>query len=167
MLSLDRFLYVKYPLKYNKIVTIKRTIALIVVCWLISMSISVLPLFNVGLIDFNNLIAACSTAIDVKQENIYFWIVIIGVSVVPICILMITNIWILCIMKKNISNGYHRSLLNAYTLTNRRPSLFLKIEDENKRKQLRMTQIFGAIFGINILLGGFFPNTQLFQIPNA
>ena len=64
---------------------------------------------------------------------------------------MVTNIWMLCIMRKNVSMGYHRSLLNANTFMNRRPSIFLKIEDENKRKQLRMTQIFGAIFVINII----------------
>ena len=150
LLSLDRLLYVKRPLKYAKTVTVRRTILILLFCWLLSFLLSSLPLFGVGLIDFGDLLAACSVGYDLSAEDpdyVYFLSMIAGICVVPMCVLLVSNIWLLCIIRKKISKGYHRSILDASASS----SLTLRIIDENKQKHLRLTQIFGVIFMTSIV----------------
>ena len=77
LLSLDRFLYVKKPLQYQNIVTLKRVIAILVLCWLVFTAFSILPVFGVGLVNFEEAIAACVLTWAVKGLNIhyvYYWV---------------------------------------------------------------------------------------------
>lgn len=61
-----------------------------------------------------------------------------------------TNIWMLCIVKKGLSRGFHRAVRNSVG-PGGRPSLTIQLKDKYRRNQIRLLQIFGAIFCADIL----------------
>ncbi len=151
LLSLDRFLYVKYPLKYEKIVTIKRTVAALIVCWLVT---TVLTFLGIEFVKFNHYSALCHASYssgDSYLQILYFWLLTIGLCCLPIPIIIVCNIGMLYIIRRNISRGYHRSILNNPS-GYRRPSFILRMKEEKQHRQLRLTQIFGTIFIVNIII---------------
>ena len=44
LISVDRFLYIKKPLHYNMIVTIKKTLVAVLLLWMFSILVSIPPL---------------------------------------------------------------------------------------------------------------------------
>ena len=53
LMSIDRFIYLKRPLRYAEIVTPRRTLAAIISAWLLCIAISIPPLVGFGEIRFN------------------------------------------------------------------------------------------------------------------
>ncbi len=154
LLSLDRLVYTKRPLRYESVVTMRRVIIIILIVWFFSFFLSSLPLFGIGLIDFGDLLGACSIGYELAGgeglDYIYFLFIVAGLCFIPVCILVVSNIWLLCIIRRNISKGYHRAVLNTSSHVSS-PSLLLRINDRNREKHLRLTQIFGVIFLVNII----------------
>ena len=110
LLSLDRFLYVKKPLQYQNIVTLKRVTAILVLCWLVITAFSILPVFGVGLVIFTEVLSACVLTWGVKGLNIhyvYYWVFVVCACLTSVTIFVITNIWMLCIMRKSLKKGLH------------------------------------------------------------
>ncbi len=111
-----------------------------------------LPLFKAG-ISFHSVLFSCnlgtyytiSRGPDRVSGFIYLSLFFAGAYVVPYGILMVTNIWMLCIMKRSISKGYHREVLNN-SGPGRRFSLVAQLEDKHKRNQLRLMHLFCALF---------------------
>ena len=153
LLSLDRFLYVRVPMRYEKIVTTKRVILVLTLCWFVFMLFSLLPLLGIGTIGFSQVISTCAIKASSMGPNIkylYLWMYVAVACFVPIIILLVTNIWMLCIVKKGISKGFHRAVRNSLGQGGR-PSLTIELKDKYKRNQIRLLQIFGAIFCANII----------------
>ena len=148
LLSLDRFLYVKKPLNYNSIVTVKRVVAILTLCWVLFIAFSILPVFGVGFIAFAHVLSMCAIgffSVGPNNYYIYYWINIISASIIPTTIFLFINAWILCIMRKSISSGYLRAKRNSrgrYGVTTN--------DSQAKRKHamdnIRLIQIFGALF---------------------
>ena len=147
LLSLDRFLYVKKPLKYEKIVTVKRVSVVLLICWLLFTVFSLLPIFGVGQIALGEVVSTCTVSFDFetmqdsRTNYVYLLVFIMGASILPAIILIVTNIWMLCIIRISIMKGYHRATENS----GNRGSLNLLV-----RKHIRLVQVFGAIFCANI-----------------
>ena len=59
-LSLDRFLYVKKPLKYEQIVTVKRIGLILAISWVLFGVFSLLPLLGIGEIFLTNVVSTCT-----------------------------------------------------------------------------------------------------------
>ena len=72
LLSLDRFLYVKKPLKYEEIVTVKRVVVVLVACWLLLIIFCLLPAFGVGKIALNTVVSTCTITISYYGPNLTF-----------------------------------------------------------------------------------------------
>ena len=150
LLSLDRFLYVKKPLQYQNIVTLKRVSAILALCWLVFTAFSILPVFGIGVVHFVQVLPACVLNFEERGLNIhntYYWVFHVGACITPVTILLITNTWMLCIMKKSIRNGYARSKRNSI---GGRKSLN-SIRRKYARDQTRLSQIFVALFVSSIV----------------
>ena len=153
LLSLDRFLYVKKPLQYQNIVTLKRVIAVLVLCWLVFTAFSILPVFGVGLVTFTEVLSACVLTWAVKGLNIhyvYYWVFVVCACLTPVTILVITNTWMICIMRKSLSRGYLRSKKNSFGSwgTSTRS---LQLREKHTKDQVRLVQIFGSLFLSSVL----------------
>ncbi len=151
LLSLDRFLYVKKPLQYKNIVTVKRVSAILVLCWVLFTAFSVLPVFGVGFVHFVTVLPACVLGYEVVGLNIhyvYYWVFIVCACLTPVSILVVTNTWMLCIMQKSIKRGYIRAKRNSIG-GNR--SVILQMKGKYTKDQTRLLQIFMAIFASSIV----------------
>ena len=151
LLSLDRFLYVKKPLTYGKIVTTRRVAVVLAACWMIFVAFSLLPVFGIGEIAPSGLISICALILSVGPNSnyIYLWVVIGGSCVLPVVLILVTNVWMLCIMVRSISRGYQRELENI--AGSRRPSLFVTIRDRYQSSRVHLLEVFGAVIVVNVV----------------
>ncbi len=109
LLSVDRFIYIKFPLSYNKIVTIRRTILIVIVLWIVCLLESILPLFGFGAIQYSLVFPQCTATVDGETRsisNIYYYIFIAVFAIPPIAAIIVTNIWIFCIVHGHIRRVY-------------------------------------------------------------
>ncbi len=146
LLSLDRFLYVKKPLKYNTIVTERRVSAILVFSWVVFTVFCILPVFGVGLVRFSEVISICIlTATEgLTVHHIYFSVFIVSAAFTPMIILFITNTWMTCIMAKSIFRGYARAKRNStgpwgFSLSPQVKEKFIKYE-------VHLLQIFLTLY---------------------
>ena len=156
LLSVDRFILIKYPLKYSKIVTLKATVVAILLTWLTSIFISLLPsVFNFGAVYYDHPTFTCTPQFDGSTEvtlNIYYAVVILLVSVLPFSCLVVTNMWILVIAKRQIKQVYsmHKSTDKKYWLEYS-TSIRKRMKNEKNKKQLQLLRVFGLILISNII----------------
>lgn len=156
LISLDRFLFIKYPLRYAKIVTPKKVMVCIVSVWVLTGFISILPLFGIGDISFDHKTFSCAPRLESETEiakNIYYAVIVVIIAMLPLTALIITNSWVLWIVQSQIRDIYkfknrigdldHQE---AYY-----ESLRTKMNQEKYRKQLRLMRVFGAIFISHII----------------
>ena len=146
LLSVDRFLYLKKPLKYSSIVTAKRVAGILVLCWVLFTAFSILPVFGVGFVAFAHVIAICTIVFQPFGGKNYFltyyWFYIVLASMIPIVILLFTNTWMLCIVRKSYAEGYLRAKRNS----NSTSTHATQMKRKHIKGNIRLTQIFGALF---------------------
>ena len=153
LLSLDRFLFVRVPLQYKEVITIKRVVFVLGTCWSVFTLVSLLPLLGIGSVSYTEIISACSIryfSTGLNAAFIYLWAFVVLALVLPGVILLVTNIWMLCIVKKGLSKGFHRAVRNSVG-PGGRPSSTTQLKDKYKRRQIRLLQVFGAIFCADLL----------------
>ncbi|CAF4428007.1 unnamed protein product [Rotaria sp. Silwood2] len=91
--SIDRYIGVTRPLKYNRIMTIRRTVYLIIIIWAASILTSVVPLF--GLTDRGTLLKKNNSSNEVSEtcevnKNTFYTIFSSAISFyIPVIILLI------------------------------------------------------------------------------
>lgn len=147
LLSLDRFLYVKIPLKYNSIVTGKRVALVLVLCWLAFATFSILPMFGVGFISFVHVLSMCTSAfltVGLNGQYIYYWVFIALACVIPVAVFLFVNAWMLCIVKKNYASGYLRAKENLKS--DPTSTLHKQMQRKHVEDNIRLIQVFGALF---------------------
>ena len=147
LLSVDRFVFVKFPLKYHKFVTVQRTVICVVVLWVVCFVISVFPLFGFGDVRFLQTVSTCS--LNVYGKNLVYLLILTAESFFPLSVLVITNIWLICIIQKHFRKMYvARKANNDHQLA---LSISRRLREEKNYKQLQLTRIFGATFLSNFL----------------
>ena len=156
LLSVDRFLYVKRPMKYDRIVTMKRVVVILVSFWVVFVAFSLLPFLDVGVVFFSRPLSLCTLVTDYNKVNtafVYVWVLIGAVCILPSVVLVVTNIWMLWIMARTVSNKFNRQVSNISGGESRSSfySILTKLKAKYKSSQFRLLQVFGAIFGINII----------------
>lgn len=154
LISLDRFIYIKFPLKYHKVVTVKRTIVSIVVLWALCVILSAFPLFGFGDVMFAYSVSTCIVKFEHETrvtKNIYYLIfLVVEVVVLPLLVLFVTNIWVVCIVQRQIRKIYSTkktmSSQDDFVL-----SISRKLKREKNHKQLQLIKVFGGILLANVL----------------
>ncbi len=154
LISFDRFIFIKFCLYYNKIVTLRRTVIAVSVLWFICIAESILPLFGIGEIKYTYSLSTCLPYFIGEThvtKNIYYMISVLLVSLVPIGIIILTNIWIVCIVNKQIKKIY-RQRMNVCEGNNLRDfdyNIKEEIRKEMNQKQLVLMRVFGIILLAN------------------
>lgn len=156
LLSLDRFVLIKYPLHYGKLVTIKMATLAVLGVWLLSVLISILPLFGFGVIYYDHPTFTCTAQFyghTHVTKNIYFLIFVLVEAILPFSVLLITNIWILFIAQKHIRKVY--STKNNIASLDKKleysQMINNKLKHAKNRKQLQLLRVFGSIFISNLI----------------
>lgn len=154
LLSADRFVFVKFPMKYHRFVTARKTLICIIFLWILCIAISSFPLFGFGDVRFNYSLSTCSLKLfgeTSHTRNINYLIFLVAESFCPLVLLVITNVWLVCIVQKHIRNMYHEV---GKILPKNRDQLTSNIKNQLTKKknqsQLQLTKVFGAILVSNV-----------------
>ena len=159
LISVDRFIFIKFPLRqnrYDKLITKKAAITAVAVVSVLSVLLAILPLFGVGDIHWNIKTFSCTPRFDHKTEvtdNIHYLILLALECLLPVAVLFITNIWVLCIAQKKIKAIYSikRSIKDEKKKKAYHETLKAKLSQEKFRKQLRLVRVFGILLISHII----------------
>lgn len=155
-LSLDRFLFIRFPLRYDSIVTCNKTLLAILSVCVLSVLLAIPPLFGFGDINFDHLTFGCSPRLDHHThvtKNIYYIMMVVGEGLLPFLILVLTNTWVACLAQRQIRKIYkiRKSIGSTSEQKAYQQSLKDRMQQEKYRKQLQLLRVFGAIFIAHII----------------
>ncbi len=147
LISLDRFIYFKYSIRYDSLVNTKTILAALGVVWLLSFVLIIPPLAGYGDIVLS---ASCGTIFiqhpTHRRRSIPYIAIAIVIHSAVLAALIVTNVWILSIGLKQI-----KTLRVQPT-----EGWDIEHKDSNRdrevaKKQLRILYIFGAILTVHFL----------------
>lgn len=155
LMAVDRFIYLKQPLKYVTIVTPLRTFVALGIVWIVCFLLSLPPLFGFGEIRFAYTVANCVPFL-VGRTHIspnYYYIMLLTVEAfIPIVTLFVLYVWVLYIIKSTLAKSIKRSLSINSKSTKKEDKVNRTLRSASNRKnQLRLAGLFGAIFTANII----------------
>ena len=150
LISVDRFIYLKIPMKYDTTVTKWRVLVAIAIIWVICTVIALPPLFGFGEINFSYEVATC-TLIFIGQTHIsqnYNYVLLLMIFVtIPVITLFVMYVWIVCIIRSSLV----RKLKRSVPIARNTESLVVAVTRVHGKSQLRMAWLFSAIFTANII----------------
>ena len=152
LLAVDRLIYVKKPLAYSSIVTLKRALLANVIVWVLGIGVSIPPFLGFGTIQFTYVTSSCVPQVvgdSPLGPNFYYALLVAVVSSVAITTLVVAYVWIVLVTKKHLLRKaeYYVAACTACTVEEARR----QIDKESLKKQFRMVQLFGAIFTANMI----------------
>ena len=144
LLSLDRFVFIRFALKYDKFATGKCYTVLCISLWLFCSILGILPLVGVGDLFYLVSASACILKIVGNNRVTFYNLFLAAEMTVPVTILMVTNIWILCIVQRQ---------MKRLRLEMRSPetSQTFPAKNSSLKKQWRLIKVFGAIWVATII----------------
>lgn len=157
LISIDRFLFIKLPFQYNRLVNTKTTIVAVVLTWAFSVLISLPPLFQFGEIRFTSIISMCSLYFLGETDltmNVYYEVfAIVEGLCIPVAIIIFTNVWVICIVRKQFKKIYRtrQTMEEKGNIARYRSGLKNKLNKSKNRRQLRLVKIYLAILISNLL----------------
>ena len=157
VITLDRFIVFKFPLHHTRYITKPRVIIIVAVLWVVSIFESVLPLFGFGSISFSFSLSSCTVNLFGEgrlTNNINYGLLLLLLNLIPIVIIIVFNIWIACIVSKQIKIVYRtrRSFGNKEELRKYNQGLRKQIHRKKNRKQIVLVRAFGGILLSTILV---------------
>ena len=151
LMSVDRLLYIIRPLHYHKTVTTLRIAVATIVIWLICVILVIPPLFEFGDIALSPNVGACtplfSTYTRLGPAYYYFLFLVLEV-LVPVGILIVSNIWLVTILCKN---SKIRLQMTQVSISKRTSEINRQARSQYNMQQLRMVKMFGLIFISNMI----------------
>ena len=141
LVSVDRFIYLKRPIKYDTIVTKWRMLVTIAVIWVFCTVLALPPLFGFGEINFSYTVATCTPILVGETHiapNYYYAVLLLAEVSIPMIILFVMYVWIVCIIRSSLVRKLRRSVS-------------VNKNKAHSKSQLRMVWLFGAIFTANII----------------
>ncbi len=157
-ISVDRFIFIKFPLRYEMWVTKSRAVIIIAFLWLLAFAEGILPVFGIREMRFSYRVLTCALNLgDEAQKhviaNIEYGILLASLQVIPISVTIIANIWIACIARVQIGKVYRirRSFVNQEDLTEHNRTLRRKINRKKNKVQLVLVRVFGGIVAVTFI----------------
>ena len=100
-MSVDRLIYIKYPLKYPKIVTFKRMIVVMLIAWTLCIFIGLPPVFGVEEIGYSKIVGTCSIILhsSIREAySVYSICLLVCVAISPFITTVVANLWLFVIL---------------------------------------------------------------------
>ncbi len=149
LMAVDRLIYIRKPLQYDTWVTVPRIAVVIVLIYVISLLVSIPPLFQFGAIEFSANVGTCTTVFGATTRVGPSFLIIVFFLVeacIPVGILIIANIILLVFVRKGIKNRFDSTYLSSGEEEVNKQA---KLKYHNQ--QIRMVKVFGSIFVSNFL----------------
>ena len=146
-MSFDRFMFIYKPLKYDKIITCFRTLLVLGLTWVFNALISILPVIGYGDAIFIPDLLAC--IFDHFHDYLY---VILTIALIPMVPTLVCNIWLLCIVQKNIKAVYSVRRSSSSAASNQEEDKFYKVmKKQRHQKELHLVWVFVALVCCNLV----------------
>ncbi len=148
VMSVDRLVYIVRPLHYDKIVTIPRTVAAILVIWILCIILSTPPSFQFGVIAFSQNLGTCSLLLSSEMSihpPYYYMLILILEVTFPLVVLFTANIWLLLVLRKTFKKSL---MISQVTYSGRRSSSHKHnqiVKSVYNRQQMRIVKLFASI----------------------
>ena len=151
-LSLDRFLFFRFPFHYKKYVTIKTTVVAVVLLWIFCIAISLPPIFGFGEIRFTQSISTCTVYLldsNGITDNIFYEVfAILEAFVFPIPLLIVTTMGMVKIVWKQLKKTYGMYDVEAMGGGKETEK---RMRQQRSKKKLRIVKVYGAILISNLI----------------
>ena len=147
LMSIDRFIYLKRPMMYSEIVTLRRMLAAIMVIWLICITVSLPPLVGFGNIIFAPTVATCAPYLMGRTHvapNYFYTLLLVAEGILPIVTLFVLYVWILCVIVRAQRKDLKRKARNG---SNAREGSMKK----HKQSLPYLVGFFATIFTANLV----------------
>lgn len=148
---MDRFIFLKAAIYYSKWVSNMKVLLATCLVWVLSVLISIPPLFGFNEMRFSTAIGICTVAFSGRTplaKNSYYLIMLAVFILVPVGILLVTNTWGLGIIHMHLSK--QRKDLKKDKQTHRN-SFHKKLRRKQQTLQVKLVKIYGAIFITNVI----------------
>ncbi len=158
LMAVDRLVYIKFPLRYQDLVTVKKVWVTLTIVWLICILVGLPPVFGLGVIGFSNTVGSCSLLFSAETSvgpSFYYIIVLVFVAFFPFGTTLIANTWLLCVARKTLHTTFTRRITTTMSLpetdapAQQRTKSVQKIRSKYNLQQIRLAKVFGAIFVVN------------------
>ena len=152
LMSLDRFIFIKFPLYYSRWVTLRKVIIAIILAWLLSSIEALPPVFGFGLIKYGYATSSCYISFFTKASfGIEYTLLLVAISTIVVIVTIVTNIWIACITRKQIW-GVYGSQLTSSKEENKNQAIKKRTRKKMMKKQMVLIRAFGGILLANIIV---------------
>ena len=144
-ISIDRLLYLKWPLKYSNMITSRHVLVAIAGIWTLCTLIGIPPLFGFGEITFEFRIATCLPSLDGSTHiapNYLYAAVTLAEALVIVIIILTTYVWILCIARNSFVRSQKRREVVVNGSSSTRPYC---------RVQIQLVKTLLAIISVNLV----------------
>ena len=150
LLSIDRFIFIKKPLHYHRIVTLKSVIPAIITTWLISITISVPPLFGIGQINYSQALFHCT--LDIHEAKVYT-LFLVAAALPPLTAIITSSLWVACIAQKHLRSVYKTqlSIIKNSEKQEFLQAIYKRAQRKKSKLQFHLVRVFGAIIVVNVI----------------
>ena len=153
-MSVERLLYLKLPLKYESVVTPRRAVVVVLLIWIVCILLSVPPLFGFGEVMFFYKIANCvylTVADGTKEASISFGVIVFLLGFLGLSITVIAYLWIVFIARSSLfkKTDHYAGWSASSQLSADLSEEYKQLKKEYHKKQFRMVQLLGLVFGVN------------------
>ena len=152
LMSIDRFIYLKRPMKYGTLITQKRMLASVAIIWILCVILSLPPFFGFGEIKFAYQVSTCVPYVMGKthvMQNFFYIVFLTAEALIPLTCLFVMYIIVVYIIRKSILVKFRRSV--AMNQDTQGAENLNSIVNEKKVAQLRLVRLFTAIFTANLI----------------
>ena len=149
IMSMDRLIYIQLPLRYNRVVTMRKMLAILTLVWLLSIAIGLPPVFGFGEIEFSNIVGSCSTKFSGRTrlgESTKYIIFQTVVALVPFITTLVCNICLLWTACRTVKMTFAKSVRNLNSDQHAN-----QVKSRHHKQQIHLAEVFGAIFVANII----------------
>ena len=149
LISVDRYIFVKYPFKYYSVVSIRRVVILTLGLWVFCVLMSLCPLFGFGDIHYGLTISTCKIRFDSSTtvtKNIYYGVFVAVESlVIPLPVLFFTNISVVWTAQKHLRKMYATKKEVGCSHEEVVVKILKDFERTKYKKQIQLIKVFGGI----------------------
>ena len=150
LLSLDRFLFVRFPLRYSEFVTTKMVLVVVIVIFIFCIAFSIPPVFGFGEVRFTNSISTCTlylygTSVTRNYTYVVFSLLICFSG--PGLTLLVTNTWLACIVYRHLRRKHRMGKTNGHLGNEAAPD-----EKSKGSKQFPLIKLFGGLLALNVIV---------------
>ena len=157
LMSLDRLVYIKWPLAYSKYVSIKLVLVVLLAVWILCIIISAFPAFGIGETKYANVLSSCSLIVGGETHltaNFNYIVILVFVGIFPFVTALVSNVWLLVLVCKTLYSGYNKNMEKESCRPTTSEEVKVtkdKLKSDYQKQQLYLAQVFGALFAVNVI----------------